>query len=451
MNRTTKSILCAGLMAVSLSANADTWTLQQCMDYANEHSIDLKKNRVSELDAEATLAMNKAALFPSLTASVGQSVSYRPWSSASNRVITDGSGSMTTVSTSSATQYTGSYGLNLNYTLWNGGRRTKTIEQQKMNVEKAELTTEQQLNTIKQQIVQLYVQILYSREAITVNKKTLETSIKQRDRAAEMVKVGSLSKADLAQLEAQVAEGEYNVTTAEVAVDRYKLNLKQLLELPAGDDFDVAETSITDEMALQMVPNADEIYQAAVANRPEIRGAKVSVDIADKQIQIAKTQNLPSVSLSAAAGTSNMSGTQVNLGTQWKNSTNTSAGLNVQIPIFSQRQNRTAVERAELQKQTAQLEVENQQKKLRSSIDGYWLDATSSQAQFRSAAVNVDYMQASYDLLSEQFNVGLKNIVELMSGKDKLLKAQQTALQAKYTSVYNQQLLKYYGGEEFKL
>ena len=451
MNRTTKSILCAGLMAVSLSANADTWTLQQCMDYANEHSIDLKKNRVSELDAEATLAMNKAALFPSLTASVGQSVSYRPWSSASNRVITDGSGSMTTVSTSSATQYTGSYGLNLNYTLWNGGRRTKTIEQQKMNVEKAELTTEQQLNTIKQQIVQLYVQILYSREAIIVNKKTLETSIKQRDRAAEMVKVGSLSKADLAQLEAQVAEGEYNVTTAEVAVDRYKLNLKQLLELPAGDDFDVAETSITDEMALQMVPNADEIYQAAVANRPEIRGAKVSVDIADKQIQIAKTQNLPSVSLSAAAGTSNMSGTQVNLGTQWKNSTNTSAGLNVQIPIFSQRQNRTAVERAELQKQTAQLEVENQQKKLRSSIDGYWLDATSSQAQFRSAAVNVDYMQASYDLLSEQFNVGLKNIVELMSGKDKLLKAQQTALQAKYTSVYNQQLLKYYGGEEFKL
>ncbi len=451
MNKSTKWFFCLVMLMLSLGANADTWTLQQCIDYATEHNIDLQKNRISEQDAQSTLAQDKAALFPSLSASMSQNINNRPWSSSNNNVITDGAGNMTVSSSTSSTSYNGNYGLNLGYTLWNGGKRTKTIEQQKMYVEKAQLTTQETLNKLKQQIVLLYVEILYAREAIEVNKNTLKVAQAQRDRAAQMVKVGSLSKADLSQLEAQVAQGEYDVTTAEVAVSRYKLDLKQLLELDSDVDFDVATTTITDEQALQAVPNADEIYQAALISRPEIRGSQLSVDIADKQIAIAKAGKLPSVSLSAGIGTSNMSGTGTSVFKQWKNSWSNSAGLNVQVPIFSQRQNRTAVERAELQKQTAQLEVEGQQRQLRNTIDGYWLDATSSQAQFRSASANVQYMQTSFDLLSEQFNVGLKNLVELMDGKNNLLKAQQTALQAKYTSVYDQQLLKYYGGEEFKL
>ena len=52
--------------------------------------------------------------------------------------------------------------------------------------------------------------------------------------------------------------------------------------------------------------------------------------------------------------------------------------------------------------------------------------------------------QLSYDLLSEQFSLGLKNIVELMTGKDKLASAQQNQLQSKYQALYNQQMLKFY-------
>ena len=451
MNKLTRPFIAALLLLSPIAVSAETWTLQQCIDYATAHSIDLQKSHISEQDYEQQLDQAKAQLLPTLSASTSQNINNRPWAKSTNNVITDGSGNMTVASSSSSTTYNGNYGLNLGYTLWNGGRRTKTIEQTRLNLEKQQLSTEQQLNSLKEQIVQAYIDILYAREAIAINEGTLNVAKAQRDRAAQMVKIGTLSKADLSQLEAQVAQDEYNVVNAKVSVARNILKLKQLLELEPAADFDVATIAVSDEQALGIIPNADEVYQVALAARPEIRGSKLSVDIADKQIEIARAGRLPSVSISAGIGTSNMSGAGKGLFDQWKQNWSNSAGLNVSVPIFSQHQNKVAINRAQLQKQTAELEVLNQQKQLRNTIDGYWLDAQNAQAQFRSADANVTSMQTSFDLLSEQFNVGLKNLVELMDGKNNLQKAQQSKLQSKYTSILDQQLLKYYAGEDFKL
>ena len=440
------------LMAtLTMPLMADTWTLQRCIDWATEHNIDVQKDLLSEQDVQSQLAQAKAALLPTLTASTSQNVTNRPWTQSTTNIVSDGSGNMTAASTSSSTTYNGNYGLNLGYTLWNGGRRTKTIDQQKMTLEKSQLTTEQLKNTIKEKIMTLYVEILYCREAVKVNKQTLEVSKAQRDRGQRMVEIGQLAKADLAQLEAQVAQDAYNVVNAQTTLDRYKLQLRQLLELSPSEDFDVAAVDVSDDEALGIIPNADEVYQAALLQRPEIRASKLSVDIAGKQIDIAKAGRLPSVSLSAGIGTSNMSGSSNTVVKQWKNNWSNSAGLSVSVPIFSQRQHRTSIERAIIQKQTAELEVLNQQKQLRNTIDGYWLDAANAQAQFRYAKINEESMQTSFDLVSEQFNVGLKNLVELMNGKNNLLKAQQTKLQMKYTTVLDQQLLKFYEGQELKL
>lgn len=443
--------LLAGMLIAASPLFAHTWTLQRCISYATEHSLDLQKKRLSELDAKEVLAQSKASLLPTLSASTNQGVTNRPWASSTNNVFADGAGNMTMSSSSMSTTYNGNYGLTLGYTLWNGGRRSRTIEQNELSLEKARLSTEEQLNLLKQQIVQNYVQTLYAKEAITVNEGTLAVAKAQRDRAAEMVRIGSLSKADLSQLEAQVAQDEYNVVNAQTSMARYLLNLKQLLELPSDEPFDVANITISDDKALAAIPSASDIYTAAMEIRPELREAKLSVDIAEKQIAIAKTGNLPTVNLSAGVSTTNHSGSDNKVWDQWKKNWSNSAGVTVSVPILSQRQNRTAVERAKLQRQTAELEVQNQQKLLRNTIDGYYLDATSAQAQLRSALVNVVSMQTSFDLLSEQFNLGLKNLVELMDGKNNLLRAQQTKLQAKYTAILNQQLLKYYAGEEFDM
>ncbi len=130
---------------------------------------------------------------------------------------------------------------------------------------------------------------------------------------------------------------------------------------------------------------------------------------------------------------------------------NTQIGASLSIPIFDQRKARTAVNKARISQLENQLALQEKQKKVYSDIEKYWLDAHSNQQKFRSALLSVESEQASFDLLQEQFQLGLKNIVELMTGKDKLLQAQQNKLQSKYTTILNQQMLKFYRGETMKI
>ena len=119
--------------------------------------------------------------------------------------------------------------------------------------------------------------------------------------------------------------------------------------------------------------------------------------------------------------------------------------LSVSLPIFDGRQTKTAVNKATLQRRQAELDLQDNEKQLWSTIEGYWIDATTNQQKFRSALVSVESQQASYDLLSEQFSLGLKNIVELMTGKTNLLNAQQEKLQSKYMTILDIQMLNFYG------
>ena len=126
-------------------------------------------------------------------------------------------------------------------------------------------------------------------------------------------------------------------------------------------------------------------------------------------------------------------------------------GVGVSVPLFDNRKNKTAVNKAKIQREQALLDQQDQQKQLYATIEGYWLDAQTNQQKFRAAQVNVESEQQSYDLLSEQFQLGLKNIVELMNGKTNLLQAQQNRLQAKYTTILSIQLLKFYKGEALNI
>ena len=135
----------------------------------------------------------------------------------------------------------------------------------------------------------------------------------------------------------------------------------------------------------------------------------------------------------------------------YRGNVNLSGGVNVSVPIFDNRKTKTAINKAKIQREQALLNIQDKQKQLYSTIEGYWLDANTNQQKFIAALSTLASEQASFDLVSEQFNVGLKNIVELMSGKDKLLIAQQNKLQSKYMTILNQQLLRFYKGEDMNI
>ena len=288
-------------------------------------------------------------------------------------------------------------------------------------------------------------------EAIDVHRQSLTTSKKNEERGQQMVEVGKMSKADLAQLTAQRASDEYSIVEAESQLANYKLQLKQLLEITDGESFDVAVPETTDEQALADIPSMTAVYESALVARPEIQNAKLNIESGDLQLKIAKAGWLPTLSVTGGLGTSTNSLSSNGWGNQIKTNFDASAGLGVSIPIVDGRKTKTAVNKAQIAREQAQLDLIDKQKNLYSTIEGYWLDALTNQQKFRSALTTVESEQTSYDLLSEQFQLGLKNIVELMTGKDKLLTAQQNKLQSKYMTILSQQLLKFYQGETMKI
>ena len=425
------------LSILPMSLFAKQWTLQECIDYALQNNIQINKMSLQKLSAHEDVLQSKAALFPSLSASTSHSVSYTPW--VESGISSDGYSR----SSIDKTYYNGSYGINANWTVWNGNQNRNTIKLNKLAEEKAELDSATQARTIQEQIVQYYVQILYTTEAVKVNQESLKTSQKNEERGQEMYKVGMMSKADLAQLTAQRAQDEYNIVASETQVKNYKRQLKELLQLTT-EDFDVAIPASTDEMALQAIPSLRSVYDAALENRPEIKSYQNAIEQSDLNIKIAKASKLPSLSMTAGVNTSTTTMSSYNWANQMKYNFASGAGLTLSIPIFDNRSTKTAVNKAKISKQSSLLDLKNEQTTLYSTIENYWLQAQNNQDQFKAARKSTESAQTSYELLSEQFRLGLKNIVELMTGKDNLLTAQQNELQAKYLAILNIDLLNFY-------
>lgn len=437
-----------GLMLMSMPTEcaARQWSLKDCIDYALANNIQLQKAKVQQLSALEDIKQSQSALLPSLSLSTSQNVSYNPWPEQGSAMI---AGNKVQADVKKV-YYNGSYSLSGNWTVWNGGQNTNTVKLNKLAAEQARLDSAVTANNVLEQIAQLYVQILYSDEAISVTKESLKTSQANEERGKTMVSVGKMSKADLAQLTAQRAEDEYSIVEAESNLRNYKRQLKQLLQIADNDEFDVVIPSMTDEMALKDVPALNDVYAASLTQRPEIQNAKLGIESSDLSVKIAKAGKMPTVGLNAGLSTSTTSMNSNGWGNQVKNNFTVGGGVTVSIPLFDNRKTKTAVNKAMLQKENYMLDLQDKQTTLYSTVENYWLQAVTNQNKFKAARVSTESAQASYELLSEQFNLGLKNIVELMTGKTHLLQAQQNELQSKYLAILNLNMLDFYRTGEIK-
>lgn len=438
----------AGLMLMSMPTEcaARQWSLKDCIDYALANNIQLQKAKVQQLSALEDIKQSQSALLPSLNLSTSQNVSYNPWPEQGSAMI---AGNKVQADVKKV-YYNGSYSLSGNWTVWNGGQNTNTVKLNKLAAEQARLDSAVTANNVLEQIAQLYVQILYSDEAISVTKESLKTSQANEERGKTMVSVGKMSKADLAQLTAQRANDEYSIVEAESNLRNYKRQLKQLLQIADNDEFDVVIPSTTDEMALKDVPALNDVYAASLTQRPEIQNAKLGIESSDLSVKIAKAGKMPTVGLNAGLSTSTTSMNSNGWGNQMKNNFTVGGGVTVSIPLFDNRKTKTAVNKAMLQKENYMLDLQDKQTTLYSTVENYWLQAVTNQNKFKAARVSTESAQASYELLSEQFNLGLKNIVELMTGKTHLLQAQQNELQSKYLAILNLNMLDFYRTGEIK-
>lgn len=419
--------VCTFTVALKAQEESQKWTLRSCLDYAIENNIQLKKSRVNELSGLEDTERAKAQLFPSLSASVTQGYVNYPSSDVDKN-----------------NSYSGNYSINANWTVFDGGQRNKAIKQQKLQNEMDKLSTEQGEDDIQIAIVQTYMQVLYAMESVRINENTVETSKAQRDRAEELYKAGAISLVDFSQLESQYSTDKHQLVVAQTSLDNYKLQLKQLLELDITQDIELSLSDIEETWVLAPLPDKQVIYTTSLAVMPQIKSSELSLENAELEKQKAKASYWPTISMNAGVGTGHLSGTNYSFGNKIWNNFNESFGITIKIPIFTNRENKTAYNKAKLAITTSQLELINSQKELLKTVEGIYLDATSAQSQYLSAKERLSYVQQSFKLTEEQFFLGMKNTLEMLTEKNNLLSAQQEVLQSKYMAIMSIQLLNIY-------
>lgn len=423
------SLLLSGLRNATAQEASKTWTLQECLDYAYENNIQVRQSRNTHLSGIEDTKQAKAALFPLLTASTTQSYTNYP----SSEVADNNS-------------YTGTYGITAGMTIFEGGKLRTAVKRQKVQNQMDALSVEESVNDIRIAIVQAYMQCLYAADAVRINRSTAEASKAQRDRAEEMLRAGSISRVDFAQLQSQYSSDEYQVVVAGSTLDNYKLQLKQLLELDIMEEMNPAVPEVKEENVLKALPPKNEVYETALKVMPQIRRGELGIEAAKLEEKSARAGFFPSISLSASVGTGHMSNNDFESGSQIWNRFNENVGLTLNIPIFSNRKNRTAVNKAKIALNDSYLEWTSLQKELLRNVESAYLDAVSAQAQYLSAREKEKYARESYELTSEQFRVGVKNTVELITAQNEYSAAQQQVLQAKYLTLLSIELLNIYQG-----
>ena len=432
MKRLLPILFCTALLGLRSAAAQEapkTWTLQECLDYAYENNIQVRQSRNTHLSGIEDTKPAKAALFPLLTASTTQSYTNYP----SSEVADNNS-------------YTGTYGITAGMTIFEGGKLRTAVKRRKVQNQMDALSVEESVNDIRIAIVQAYMQCLYAADAVRINRSTAEASKAQRDRAEEMLRAGSISRVDFAQLQSQYSSDEYQVVVAGSTLDNYKLQLKQLLELDIMEEMNPAVPEVKEENVLKALPPKNEVYETALKVMPQIRRGELGIEAAKLEEKSARAGFFPSISLSASVGTGHMSNNDFESGSQIWNRFNENVGLTLNIPIFSNRKNRTAVNKAKIALNDSYLEWTSLQKELLRNVESAYLDAVSAQAQYLSAREKEKYARESYELTNEQFRVGVKNTVELITAQNEYSAAQQQVLQAKYLTLLSIELLNIYQG-----
>ena len=432
--------LTLGLSQPAQAQTTEGWSLRQCIDYALQNNIQIKTQEVSLENAEASLEQAKAQQYPTLNFSSSFGANFHNVSTYNEYMEKTGGVSVSN-----------SIGLNSGLSLYQGGRLRNTVKQSQVQRDATELDVEQARIDMEISVAQAFLQVLYNHEALELKRQAEELSARQVERGEQLFQAGSISRVDLSQLKSQHASDQYQTVAAENTLESSRLQLKQLLELGLDQPFEIAYPVVDDNVVGAIIPDLAEVYAEALATLPQMRSSALDVESADLGVQIAKGSALPSISMNAGISTGYASGTGVTYFDQLGNKLGESLGLNLSLPIFNGKQVRTNVKKAELQLASARLQDESAKKQLLSTLESVRNDAVSAQQRYFASKTQLDAAGESFRLVTEQFNAGIKNTVELLTEKNNYLSALSQQLQAKYQALLAEKLLARYMNQPIEL
>jgi outer membrane protein len=425
------------LLAITISVRGQSvnksWTLTECINYALEKNISVQQNVLSNETNKVNVEQISASRFPSLNASASQNFSWNRQMDANNKYGAYKSGSSTNL------------GLNSSVNLYNGFRISNSIKQANLSYEAGRYNVETIKEEVSLNVLDAYLQVLYSEEQLKNTENQIEGTTKQLTLAEERLRLGAISKSDYLQVKSELASENLTLanTRSQLAINR--ISLMQLMEYPLTDSFKIVHpefeipTNIT-------VASADSVFNVALQIKPQIKSSEINKEIAQLDIAMAKAGYLPSLTLNGGLNTGYVSGLGTSYDYQITNKLVPSVGLTLSIPIYQNKQVKASVAKARIGTQTAELSDVNTRNQLRKSIEQACVNVESATIKYQATQEAYNSALESYNVAQEKYTQGIFNSVDFIIQKNNLITAESELLQAKYNLVFSKKTLDFYTG-----
>ena len=409
----------------SSSGGAGLWHLKDCIVYAEDHNIQINTQKLNTQVAGEQYLLTRAAVLPDLSGSANENLRH-PGNNNGGDIGTNGS-----------------LGLNSSLMLYRGGYLKDDIQQKNLEVQSANLSLLTIINDITVQVTQAFLTVLMDKETVVYARDLANTSQEQFRRAQQLFEAGSLSRKGLLQTQAQLAQDQYNLTSAINVERRDRIDLRQVLQL-TDTAFDIAipDTIINSGVVTPMA----RVKSIALANRPEMKNAEVSIDIARKELDKARASAKPTLNLAGGIGSSYVSDPAASVTRQLDNNFYQQVGLTLLVPIFTKRVNRTNINVARIGVEQTKLNRDNTQTVLELNIERTYVNVVNAQAQYDAALTQVSSAKEVYHIANEEFRIGSIAIVDMIVQRTQYIQALQNYLSAKYNAALAMRIYEFYLG-----
>ncbi len=445
-------------------------SLQECIDYALQNNIQLKQTALSVQNGEVQLNQSRSDLLPTVNGQFALNSNFgRNIDPFSNQIVTQTIG-------------TNRMGVGSSLPIYNGFRLKNTIARNEINLEAAQTDVLAQKNNIALQVAVAYLNVLSSQDQIVVSEKNIEVTKYQIDRTQKMVNAGALPETNLFDLNAQLANDELQNINAINTLESALLSLKQVMNIPADTALMPSRINIGSVSLSPYPATANEVYLAAINYLPEVKAAALREQIAQKNIEIANSVGLPSVSLNANWGTAystaaknriagettyspipvtatfegqtipfvinfpNQSFDAVNIPyfSQFGNNQNVNIGVSANIPIFNAYAKKYQTQAAQIQKIQSELSTDNTRLQIRQNIDQAYINMLNAQKTYTASLTQVEALQRSFEAADARYNAGSGTFVDYNLARTNLDRATASQIRAKYDYLFRVKILDFY-------
>ncbi|WP_289046567.1 TolC family protein [uncultured Olleya sp.] len=425
-------------LSLAQEQSTKVWSLQDCIDYAIEHNITVKDAALDKDLAEVDYSKAKSSRLPNLFGSASQSFS-------------NGS-TIDPITSDYVTDqiHSTNIGINSSMTLFQGKQLSNQIKQNKILLDQSIFLEEVEKNNIVLNILEVYLQTLYSKESIAIAENNVVASEKEVERAKARLDSGTIALGDYTEAQSQAATNKFNVISAKNDYQQYIIQLKQLLELSPLEDIQI-ETIDKNMDLVNLNIDKNQLYTNAIGFLPEIQASNLNIEANEKELDIAKGGFLPTLSLTGSVGSGYTSINDNTFSDQFDVNFNQKLGLSLTIPIFNRNQTKAAVKTVTINIEKAQIQKQTTEKEIYRKVETAYQNAISAQEQVIAAEASKVAAEESYKLAQKKYELGALSTTDLVISQNTFTNAQQNYLQSKYLNILYHELLQFYQGNNIKI